>query len=299
MEGDLVMVMFRRFGAAVLLTLLTSTLAFAQGASVNGKVVDQQNAAVAGATLQLTSAGQPSRTVRSSADGTFTFPDVAQSSYTLRAEAPGFAQATQTVAVSGGSPVSVTVSLQLAGVVEDVTVQGAILGIAATGKTALPVRDLPLTIQGVPKEIIAEQGDNDLVTALLNTSGTYAFTTYGVYEYYNFRGFFDSVQLLDGVRNEGNRVNTQLTNVERVDVLKGPRPPSTAPARSARRSTSSARNRRRSPRTISWGPLATGKRREARSVPPAGWPAMPRSIGSTSGARAARATVTTTPSASR
>ena len=27
---------------------------------------------------------------------------------------------------------------------------------------------------------------------------------------------------LDGVRNEGNRVNTQLTNIERVEVLKGP-----------------------------------------------------------------------------
>ena len=39
---------------------------------------------------------------------------------------------------------------------------------------------------------------------------------------YTFRGFFDSVQLLDGVRNEGNRVNTQLTNIERVEVLKGP-----------------------------------------------------------------------------
>ena len=30
------------------------------------------------------------------------------------------------------------------------------------------------------------------------------------------------MQLLDGVRNEGNRVNTQLTNIERVEVLKGP-----------------------------------------------------------------------------
>src|SRR4029434_8896634 len=35
-------------------------------------------------------------------------------------------------------------------------------------------------------------------------------------------GFLDSVQLVDGVRNEGNRVNTQLTNVDRIEVLKGP-----------------------------------------------------------------------------
>ena len=38
----------------------------------------------------------------------------------------------------------------------------------------------------------------------------------------SFRGFLDSVQLLDGIRNEGNRVNTQLTNIDRVEVLKGP-----------------------------------------------------------------------------
>ena len=30
------------------------------------------------------------------------------------------------------------------------------------------------------------------------------------------------MQLVDGVRNEGNRVNTQLTNIDRVEVLKGP-----------------------------------------------------------------------------
>jgi iron complex outermembrane recepter protein len=62
----------------------------------------------------------------------------------------------------------------------------------------------------------------DLVSALKNVPGVNAFTTYGVYEYYAFRGFLDSVQLVDGVRNEGNRINTQLTNVERVEVLKGP-----------------------------------------------------------------------------
>jgi len=71
-------------------------------------------------------------------------------------------------------------------------------------------------------KLIEEQGANDLVTALKNVPGVYAFTTYGVYEYYAFRGFLDAVEMVDGVRNEGNRVNTQLTNVDRVEVLKGP-----------------------------------------------------------------------------
>ena len=57
--------------------------------------------------------------------------------------------------------------------------------------------------------------------------GVYAFTNYGIYEGYTFRGFLDlfpslANQLVDGVRHEGNRINTQLTNIERIEVLKGP-----------------------------------------------------------------------------
>src|SRR4029453_13147671 len=79
-----------------------------------------------------------------------------------------------------------------------------------------------MTVDTVSSDLIEAQATNDLVSALKNVPGVNAFTTYGVYEYYAFRGFLDSVQLVDGVRNEGNRINTQLTNVERVEVLKGP-----------------------------------------------------------------------------
>jgi iron complex outermembrane receptor protein len=84
-----------------------------------------------------------------------------------------------------------------------------------------------MTISSVPRSVIDEQGVNDLVGALQNVPGVYAFTNYGVYEGYTFRGFLDlfpslANQLVDGVRHEGNRINTQLTNIERVEVLKGP-----------------------------------------------------------------------------
>jgi iron complex outermembrane receptor protein len=84
-----------------------------------------------------------------------------------------------------------TVTLDIAAIAEDVTVQGAMTGTAATGKTNLPVRELPLTIQSVASEVIREQGANDLVAALQNVPGVYAFTNYGVYEGYTFRGFVD------------------------------------------------------------------------------------------------------------
>jgi iron complex outermembrane receptor protein len=207
-------------------TLVPATL-FAQSSSVTGRIADPQGASVANAELSLvpSATGQRTRTARSNADGSFSIDNVAPGDYTLIVRAPGFTETTQPV--SAGAAGNLTVTLKIAGVVEDVTVQGALLGTAATGKTNLPVRDMPMTINTVPGQVIEEQGANDLVAALQNVPGVYAFTNYGIYEGYTFRGFLDlfpslANQLLDGVRHEGNRINTQLANIERVEVLKGP-----------------------------------------------------------------------------
>lgn len=196
-------------------------------AGLTGRVVDPQRASVANAEITLlTAASQRVRATRSRADGSFAFEGVAPGEYVLLVRAPGFAEWTQTTTLGSG-PVTVTVALQVAGLTEDVTVQGAMTGTAATGKTNLPVRELPMTVHSVPNNVIREQGANDLVAALQNVPGVYAFTNYGVYEGYTFRGFLDlfpslATQLVDGVRHEGNRINTQLTSIERVEVLKGP-----------------------------------------------------------------------------
>ena len=201
--------------------LMASGTAWAQAGAVSGRVVDPQGGAVGGADVVLAPSAGSSRTSRSRPDGAFAFDNVAPGTYTVRVEAGGFAPFAQSVTVGAG-PATVSVSLQVAGVIEGVTVQGALLGTANTGKTTVPVRDLPLTVNAVSSALIAEEGVNDLVSALKNVSGVYPFTTYGVYEYYSFRGFLSSVQLVDGIRNEGNRINTQLTNIDRIEVLKGP-----------------------------------------------------------------------------
>jgi iron complex outermembrane receptor protein len=211
---------------ASLQLFLLAAAASAQTPSLSGRVVDPQGGVVAGADVTLTVPGAPERRTRSSADGAFRFDGVPAGRYTVLVVAPGFAPWTQMETI-GGSPVSVTASLQIAGVSADVTVAGALSGTIATGKTNLPLRELPMTVHAVPSQIIEEQGVNDLVGALQNVPGVYAFTNYGVYEGYTFRGFLDlfpsmANQLVDGVRHEGNRVNSQAVNVERVEVLKGP-----------------------------------------------------------------------------
>ena len=209
---------------AVFQFCLLAAGAAAQSNAVTGRVVDPQGASVAGAEVTLLPATGRGRTTRSNADGTFSLEAAGTGPQTLVVRAPGFADFSQPVTAGGAS---MDVTLQVAGLVEDVTVQGALLGTAATGKTNLPVRDMPLTVHTVPNNVIHEQAANDLVTALQNVPGVYAFTNYGIYEGYTFRGFLDlfpslANQLLDGVRHEGNRINTQLTNIDRIEVLKGP-----------------------------------------------------------------------------
>src|SRR4051812_34905030 len=108
---------------AALMFLLTALPAAAQTSTLTGKVVDAQNAAVVGAEVTLTTTGRTPQTVRSGADGSFTFAGIARGTYSLTVYAAGFAAASQTVAVDA-TPSPVTVPLQVAGLQEDVTVQG-------------------------------------------------------------------------------------------------------------------------------------------------------------------------------
>src|SRR5690606_12025238 len=114
----------------------------------------------------------------------------------------------------------ITVPLAIAPFSQSVTVQ-ATAG-ASVGRTDAPASDQPTSIDTISSQYLQTFAVNDLVVALQTVPNVNAYNQYGVYEYDSFRGFSDSVQTVDGVRNEGNRVRTQLSNVDRVEVLKGP-----------------------------------------------------------------------------
>jgi len=126
--------------------------------------------------------------------------------------------------VRTGEEVSVTMAP--ATVYADVTVLADNDRLVAS-RTEVPLRQLPVTVQTVSAEVLQQQGVTNLVDAVENIPNTNSFTLYGMYEYYVFRGFgFDNVVgssvLLDGLRLEGNRMNTQLNSIQSVEVLKGP-----------------------------------------------------------------------------
>jgi iron complex outermembrane receptor protein len=206
---------------AVSIALLIPTPASAQNGSVSGRVTDPDRAVVTEAEVTLTHIDTGAqRIVRSAADGTFRFIDLVPGRYLLQIMKPGFGMYSEDFTVT---PTGYTIeaSLQIAGVTEDVTVRGIATN-PSIGRTAVPLKDQPITVNRVTAEQLKQQGINDLVTAMQFVNNVNAYQQYGVYEHYQFRGFSDVVQMVDGIRNEGNRVRSQLSNVESIEVLKGP-----------------------------------------------------------------------------
>ncbi|MEM8718514.1 MAG: TonB-dependent siderophore receptor [Cyanobacteria bacterium P01_G01_bin.39] len=93
-------------------------------------------------------------------------------------------------------------------------------------RTDTPIRDIPQSIQVIPRQVIEDQQAIELEEVLNNVSGvTTGGTNGGNGESFNIRGFSgapvlrDGFRQFDGVRDEAF---TETANLERVEVLKGP-----------------------------------------------------------------------------
>ena len=212
---------FTTTGAAIALLLALAPAAAAQDASLVARATDADGGAVVGAPVVLIHTGSGAQqTGITGNDGTLQFTGLAPGEYRLEIAAQGFDLHAQTITLAAGVR-TVDAMLQLAAVREEITVLGT--AVAPTiGRVEAPLRDQPLTVNTLNREYLEAHGINDVVTALQHVPNVNAYTNYGVYQYFTFRGFRENVQMVDGIRNEGNRVTTQLANVERVEVLKGP-----------------------------------------------------------------------------
>jgi len=198
--------------------------ASAQSLSVDGVVTDIQAVPIEDVEVSFTTSAAAGRKLSTMTDrsGRFSFQNLTPGSYELTFTRAGFATLTRSgsLTATGGSEVSVT--LQLAGIVSSVDVVD-VAGKATASRLEVPDRDLPVQVSSISQTLLEQQGVNDMVTALRNASGVQAQRWYGVYEYYTIRGFNQAdVMLVDGMKLEGNRFNTQLNNVQSIEVLKGP-----------------------------------------------------------------------------
>ncbi|MBW4549524.1 MAG: TonB-dependent siderophore receptor [Aphanocapsa sp. GSE-SYN-MK-11-07L] len=90
-------------------------------------------------------------------------------------------------------------------------------------KTDTPLRDIPASIQVVPKEVIQDQGVTRISDALRNVSGVTPQRDYSddTDTRFNIRGFSnESATLRNGFRVGASEIAPN--NIERIEVLKGP-----------------------------------------------------------------------------
>ncbi|MEM7061895.1 MAG: TonB-dependent receptor [Cyanobacteria bacterium P01_B01_bin.77] len=97
---------------------------------------------------------------------------------------------------------------------------------ATTGtRTDTPLRDIPQSIQVIPREVLEDQQVIQLEDALRNVSGVTSSGQDPRGARFNVRGFNDTTVLRDGFRINGtaqNLIPQDLANIEQIEVLKGP-----------------------------------------------------------------------------
>ena len=92
---------------------------------------------------------------------------------------------------------------------EDVSVRGLVLGTAATRQRRLCLFAISsMTVDTVPSQLDRRTGRERSRHGAEERSGHVRLHDVRRMSHYAFRGFLDAVEMVDGVRNEGNRVNT-------------------------------------------------------------------------------------------
>ena len=115
--------MWKLFLAILLIFLSFSALAQAPTASVSGRVIDATGAVIPNATVTVTGADGKQSSASSDQVGAFQVPSLTPGSYTITADAAGFARYTQSVMVTAGGNLKLDLTLQVQAKEEKVNVQ--------------------------------------------------------------------------------------------------------------------------------------------------------------------------------
>ena len=120
-----------------------------------------------------------------------------------------------------------TDSADSAQVIGEVVVRGArVMAPSTVVKIPAPRREIPLTTNILPLEKIRLLGYTDPAQAMQTVPGVGAFKDYGGFHMFFLRGFYESVVLNDGMRDERHALwqsapLTGMAAVDHIEVLKG------------------------------------------------------------------------------
>lgn len=210
--------------AIVLLVCATSAVS---AGSLSGTVRDAQHQAVPGATVRVLAASRLAvATTTTDTAGRFTIADLAEGTYQVVVSKDAFAAAATAITVRGGAAATLEVTLDVAGVTDEVTVTASRDRVETAGSTGQPVNVITAEeIADRAKVVVAQAVEQEAGVALQRTSPSMA----GVF----IRGlvgnkvnvFVDGVRYSNGAQRGG--VNTFLDLIEAgsldgIEILRGP-----------------------------------------------------------------------------
>lgn len=193
---------------------------------LQGKVLDQNRAAVAGAKVTAAARNRSaSLSTATDQNGEFSFP-VEPGEYTVKVLANGFSESSQTVNVRQSFAEPLEIVLQVAGANAVVTVGDEssykVESVLSATKTLTPLRDVPQAVSVVTKEQIKDQMLLSVADAVRYMPGVTATQGENNRDQVIIRGQNTSADFfLNGVRDDVQYYR-DLYNLERLETLKGP-----------------------------------------------------------------------------
>lgn len=205
--------------------LASGTHAESGAGSLRGKIVDLARAPIAGARITAVPDGSSSATSATSDDaGEFTLM-LQPGRYIVTILADGFEQSAQTVTLGASRVTSLSVTLDVAGQHNTVTVVATdylAATISSATKTLTPMRDLPQAVSVVSQEQIKDQLLTSIGDVVRYVPGVTAHQGENNRDQIVIRGVNSSADFfLNGVRDDVQYYR-DLYNVERIEVLRGP-----------------------------------------------------------------------------
>lgn len=216
----------RRYLGLLLVVALLPLRAAPPASAVQGKILDQSRAPIAGARVVLSPDGKTAgfATV-SSQSGEFSFrPD--PGGYRLVVSADGFLDSSQQLTVSSTPSAALEVILQVSGQRTTVTVTETagyqVISTSTATRTPTPLVDTPQSITVVSRDLIKDQLMMSMADVVRYTPGITMAQGEGHRDAPVIRGNATTADFyLNGVRDDVQYFR-DLYNVERVEAVKGP-----------------------------------------------------------------------------
>jgi iron complex outermembrane recepter protein len=210
--------------------LLFACPALAQNyGSIKGSIVNENTDPLAGITIRLAATNFGTSTDE---NGLFELKNVPAGTYQLEASGVGFAAQKQDITVVSGQTLSLSLQLNIAdNTLQEVVInaaKGYNMPVSQTAKLPGKLLDIPQSVKIISRDLIDDRQAFLFKEVLKNTPGVNLMS--GSSDIM-IRGFANtggsaagSAQLINGSRNffTGYTNDLNLTNIERVEILKGP-----------------------------------------------------------------------------